>query len=97
MRVITRTSLREYSEQVPAAKKHLDAWYAEANKAQWKTPTDVKARYATASILKGGRVVFNIDGSKHRLVVHINYEHGKIFVRFIGSHKAYDKIDAESI
>lgn len=97
MRVITRTPLREYGERVPAVRHYLDAWYIEAKKATWKTPAEVQARYATASILKGGRVVFNIGGNKHRLVVHINYEYGKIFVRFIGSHKEYDKINAETI
>ena len=60
-------------------------------------PADVKARYGTASILKDGRVVFNIGGNKYRLVVWINYEFFTIYVRFVGTHKEYDEIDAQTI
>jgi len=97
MHVISKKAIREYGEKVPAAKGSLDAWYAEAKAADWKSPHDVKAKYGSASILKGSRVVFNICGNNHRLVVRINYESGTIFVRFLGTHQEYDQIDAGEI
>ena len=97
MRVIARKTLKEYGERVPAAKGSLEAWFAEAKVADWKTPHDVKAKYGTASILKGGRVVFNIGGNNYRLVVWVNYEFAVISIRFIGTHEGYDRIDAETI
>lgn len=97
MHVISRKALKEYCEKIPAAKGNLDAWYAEAKAADWKSPHDVKAKYGSASILKDSRVVFNICGNNHRLVVRINYESATIFVRFLGTHKEYDQIDAGSI
>jgi len=75
----------------------LEAWYAEARPAAWKTPADVKNKYGNASILKSSRVVFNICGNKYRLVARINYAYAMIYVRFVGTHKAYDEIDAETI
>jgi mRNA interferase HigB len=75
----------------------LEAWHAEALKAIWQTPQDIKAQFRSASILKNNRVVFNIGGNKYRLVVAIDYTRQTIFVRFIGTHKQYDKIDAEVI
>jgi len=64
---------------------------------QWKTPSDVKKSYANASILKNGRIVFNIKGNSYRLIVRINYEKQWVFIRFIGTHSEYDKIDADNI
>lgn len=97
MRVIARRTLREYGERVPAAKAQLDAWYHEANAADWKSPSDIKAKYSSASILKAGRVVFNIAGNKFRLVVQIHYGVGIVYIRFIGTHTEYDGIDAQEI
>jgi mRNA interferase HigB len=70
---------------------------ADARRATWQTPADVKARYARASILQGGRVVFTIGGNKYRLVVKINYAYQVIYVRFVGTHAEYDRIDAQTI
>jgi mRNA interferase HigB len=97
MRIISKKTLIEFWEKVPTAKSELQAWHAEAKAAEWDTPADVKAKYRNASILKGGRVVFNICGNKYRLVVWVNYKFHTIYVRFIGSHKEYDAIDAQSI
>lgn len=97
MRVIARRRLREYGERVPEAKAQLDAWYYEAKAADWRAPANVKEKYRSASILKGGRVVFNIAGNQFRLVVGINYELGIVFIKFIGTHVEYDKIDAEEV
>lgn len=79
------------------AEQQLKTWYKEASKANWTNPTDIKSEYAKASILKSGRVVFNICGNKYRLIIEINYERQWAFVRFIGTHTQYDKIDAEKI
>lgn len=97
MRVIARKALRNYWQREPAAEQELTAWFTEAEHADWKTPTDVKAKYGSASILRAGRVVFNICGNKHRLVVRINYAYGFVYIRFIGTHKEYDQIDAQTI
>jgi mRNA interferase HigB len=75
----------------------LRAWYKSAREADWKGPAGVKADHPTVSILKSGRVVFNIGGNKFRLVVAIRYEKGVIFIRFIGTHGQYDRIDAQEI
>ena len=97
MRIISRKRLKDFWEQNPSAKGNLQAWFAEARKGEWKTPHDVKARYGTASILRDGRVVFNICGNDYRMVVWINYEFEVIYIRFIGSHAEYDEIDAQTI
>jgi mRNA interferase HigB len=97
MRVIARRVLRDYSAKEPAAATELNTWFAEAKQAEWKTPADIKAKYGSASILKEGRVVFNICGNNYRLVAKINYAYGIVFIRFIGTHKDYDAINAETI
>jgi mRNA interferase HigB len=75
----------------------LTTWYGFVLKAQWASPADVKADFRTASILKNGRVVFNIAGNKYRLITSINYPHGIVFIKFIGTHKQYDAIDAQTV
>lgn len=100
MRVIARRTLRDFWEGGPAyadAEGPLRSWYAEARRAGWRTPADVKARYANASVLQAGRVVFNIGGNKYRLVVQINFTYQMIYVRFIGTHAQYDAIDAQTV
>jgi len=99
MRVIKRKTLKEFYSQ-PAhsdAEALLEAWYHEAKHAHWKTPADIKQHYASVSILKNNRVVFNIGGNKYRLVVKINYAAEIILIRFIGTHAGYDQIDAEEV
>lgn len=95
--IISRKTLREFGELFPDAKDALDSWYAEAKAAVWQNPGDIKAKYRNASILKGGRVVFNICGNKYRLIVRINYPASVIYIRFVGTHKEYDAIDAEKV
>ena len=79
------------------ARGPLEAWFHEAKQAQWETPADIKVQFRSASILKGNRVVFNIAGNKYRLIVKINYVTKTVFVRFIGTHQEYDKIDPEVV
>jgi len=85
--------LRDHWESFPDAEQALRAWYAEAKNATWRTPADVKAAYGNASIVANNRVVFNICGNKYRLVVQMHYNTGFAFVRFVGTHAEYDKID----
>ena len=97
MRIISRKRLVDYWVENPRAEQQLKAWCAEASNASWESPNEVKSDYANASILKDGRVVFNICGNEFRLVVWINYEFFTIYIRFVGTHKEYDNIDAETI
>jgi len=100
MRIIAKRTLRRFWEEHPRgaeARPALQVWYSVAHAADWETPADVKASFADASILKGGRVVFNVAGNKFRLVVRINYAYRVIYVRFIGTHREYDDLDAETI
>jgi mRNA interferase HigB len=97
MRIIAKSTLRRFWEEHPDAQQPLLAWYAEASRAAWETPADVKAQYRNASIVGNSRVVFNIKGNDYRLVVRINYERSTIYIRFIGSHRDYDKVDVETV
>lgn len=97
MRVIAKSRLREFWEQYPDAEEPLEVWYREACAADWTSPQDVKARYRTASFLAGDRVVFNIKGNTYRLVVHVLYKFHAVYIRFIGTHAAYDDIDATTV
>jgi len=96
-RILSKKKIREFWQSYPDSKSYLETWYETANKAIWKTPNEIKEFYATVTILKNSRVVFNIKGNDYRLIAKINYEKQWIFIRFIGTHKEYDKIDANTI
>lgn len=97
MRVISRKTLKEFWERHPDARQPLRAWYADVKHAVWKTPTDVKNVYCNASFVANNRIVFNIKGNKYRLVVAVQYQYGIVYIRFVGSHREYDRIDASTI
>jgi mRNA interferase HigB len=97
MRVIAKKILREFWEKKTDSKEQLKTWYKESSNAKWTSPTDIKYEYPKASILKNGRIVFNICVNKYRLIVHINYLRQWVFIRFIGTHEEYDKINADKI
>src|SRR5215475_4637315 len=82
---------------IKAARSQYDAWLAIVDRANWRNPEDVKRSHPKASILKGGRVVFNIKGNDYRLIAVVQYVAGVVRIRFFGSHEDYDKIDAESV
>ncbi len=88
---------REFWVKHNDTEEPLKTWYKEASKATWNDPSDIKAEYVKASILKNSRVVFNICGNKYRLIVEINYKRKWVFIRFIGTHKDYNNIDANKI
>lgn len=97
MRVIAKKILREFWDKHNDSEDQLRTWYKEASIAYWTSPIDIKNEYPKASILKAGRVVFDICGGKYRLITHINYLRQWVFIKFIGTHNEYDKIDADKI
>lgn len=100
MRVIALSTLKAFWERDPGnadAREPTLAWYRHVLQADWSAPAAVKRDFGSASILKDGRVVFNIAGNKYRLVVWINFPYRVVYVRFIGSHAQYDRIDAQTI
>jgi mRNA interferase HigB len=99
MRILSKPTLIAFYEQPTYAdsKGPLLSWHGHVLKANWSAPSDVKADFGTASILKNGRVVFNIHGNKYRLITEINYPVGIVFIKFVGTHKEYDAIDAQTI
>lgn len=100
MRVIALSTLKAFWEGSPSftdVKEPVLAWYRHTLRADWTSPADVKADFSHASILRDGRVVFNIAGNKYRLVVWINYAYRVVYIRFIGTHAQYDQIDAQTI
>ncbi len=96
-RIFAKATLRKYWEKHPDAEQYLKTWYDTAMSSNWEIPNDVKQTYANASILKGGRIVFNIKGNSYRLIVKFNFEKQWAFIRFIGTHAEYDKINANTI
>ena len=96
-RIIAKSTLKAFWDTHADSEQYLKTWYDTAKKASWLSPNDVKQTYINASILKSGRVVFNIKGNLYRLVVKFNYEKQWAFIRFIGTHADYDKIDANII
>lgn len=95
MRIFSRGTLRDFWLKHADCEQQLKAWYEEAMNDSWYSPTDIKRKYPSASILPDNRVVFNIKGNTYRLIVKINYNYGALYIRFIGTHAEYDKIDAE--
>lgn len=97
MRIFSRSTLRDFWLRHADSEQALKAWYQEAERSHWRSPNEIKLEYPSASILAGNRVVFNIKGNTYRLIVKINYDFGAVWVRFIGTHATYDKIDATKI
>jgi mRNA interferase HigB len=95
--VILRSRLRNFWLKHSDCEGQLKAWYKEAEEANWRSPQDVKLEYPTACILADNRVVFNIKGNNYRLIVRINYDYALIWIRFVGTHAEYDKINALTI
>ena len=103
MRIIARRTLQRFVQSLaghkdqPAVKAALDAWFAEARSARWRSTGDVRRSYATASVVTAERVVFNVKGNGYRLVVAIDFEKGIVWIKWIGTHKDYDRIDVTKV
>ena len=103
MRIIARSTLRAFVDSLagrpeqPAVKAALDAWFSEAHKARWRSTAEVRRRYATASVVNAERIVFNVKGNAYRLVVAVDFEKGIVWIKWIGTHKEYDRIDIAKV
>jgi len=100
VRIIAVSTLKAFLAQSPAhddARDPVMAWVRQIKATNWANPADVKRDFRTASVLRDGRVVFNIGGNKYRIVVWINYPYRVVYIRFIGTHAQYDAIDAQTV
>ena len=103
MRIISRRTLREFAESgaghkdQPALKAAIDAWFSEVSEAHWQSMAEVKQLYATASVISSEQIVFNIKGNDYRLVVAADFEKAIVWIKWIGSHRDYDRIDVRKV
>jgi mRNA interferase HigB len=97
MHIISRKALREFWTLHPDSEQALKSWYHEVKVATWETSAELTSRYPAASVINAKRVVFNIRGNNYRLIVEIHYGRQMVFIRFVGTHSEYDKIDAKEI
>jgi mRNA interferase HigB len=97
MKVCSPKTLKQYWTKHSSCEQPLRAWLTEAKKASWKNFAEVKAMYPSASLLRDNRIVFNIKGNAYRLIVKVNFAYGQMWIRFVGTHAEYDKIDANSV
>ena len=97
MKIVAIRILRDFWHRYPESEQPLKAWVAEVKNAIWTQPADIKAQYGNASILRNRRVVFNVKGNDYRLVASVAYRFQAVYVKFIGTHKQYDAVDAETI
>lgn len=103
MRIIARRTLRQFiasragQKDERAVKAALDAWFEEVRSARWVNTAEVKRRYATASIVSADRIVFNIKGNDYRLVVAMDFERAIVWIKWIGTHRDYDRIDVREV
>jgi len=97
MRIIARRTLRVFWDQHVDSRQALQAWYHDVKRAKWTTPDHIKAEYRNASFVGNNRVIFNIKGNRYRIVVAVKYQQEIVYIRFVGLHKDYDKIDAATI
>ena len=97
VRIVARRTLRQFWEKHRDAEQPLRAWYHDVAKADWKSPADVKRVYANASVVADDRIVFDIGGNKYRLIVAVNHRYRMCYVRFIGTHRAYDRVDVATV
>jgi mRNA interferase HigB len=97
MRIISRKTLKEFWDRHPNSEQQLKTWFKEVKNAEWENVNIIKTAYPALSILNGNRFVFNIKGNHYRLIVKINFDYQIVWIRFIGTHSEYDKIDANKI
>ncbi|AQY64923.1 type II toxin-antitoxin system HigB family toxin [Pseudomonas veronii] len=97
MRIIAISQLKTFWQKYPDSEQSLLAWIDEVKKASWQTPADIKGQFRHASVLKSRRVVFNIKGNDYRLVVAVAYRYSALYIKFVGTHKQYDAVDADTV
>lgn len=98
MQIIARRALRQFWERYPAAEKPLRAWYGTVAAAEWSGPADVKEVFGrNVDFVADNRIIFDIGGNKFRLVVHVSYRYRRVLVKFVGTHRDYDRIDPATV
>ena len=97
MRIISRRILREFGEKHPDSSTALQTWFHDVERSNWNSPADIKAAYQNASFVGNNRVIFNIKGNHYRLVVVVIYLYGVVYLRFVGTHEEYNRIDVTTI
>lgn len=97
MRVLAKKILREFWESYPDTEEQLKSWFQETVKGKWPNPNFVKDQFPNSRLISNNRVIFNIKGNQYRLIVRVNYKYQMVYVRFIGTHEDYDKIDLTKI
>lgn len=97
MRVVAKKILRDFWEKHEDCEQQLKSWFREVQKSEWENPNQIKEEYPSASILNDNRIVFNIKGNNYRLIVKISFEYQIVWIRFVGTHGEYDKINANTI
>ena len=97
MRIIAISQLKTFWQKYPDSEQSLLAWIDEVKKANWQTPADIKGQFRHASVLKSRLVVFNIKGNDYRLVVAVAYRYSALYIKFVGTHKQYDAVDADTV
>ena len=97
MRIIAKRTIKQFWEKYPDSEEALRTWYRESSRGRWHDPNHLKTHFGHARILGANRVIFNICGNKYLLICEINYTRGWLFIRFIGTHSAYNKIDSKKI
>lgn len=95
MRIIALKTIKEFWNKHPETEQQLRAWYDEVKKADWRKPNDLLREFPNVRVIKNDRAIFNIKGNKYRLVIAVKYDFKIVYIRFIGTHKEYDKINAE--
>ena len=97
MKVIAVSTLKRFWARHPDSEQPLKAWYDEAKHASWTTPQDIKDHYASTSFVANNRVVFNIKGNDYRLIVAIAYRFGAVYIKFVGTHAEYDRVETATV
>lgn len=97
MRIIALKTIKEFWNKHPETEQQLRAWYDEVKKADWRKPNDLLREFPNVRVIKNDRAIFNVKGNKYRLVIAVKYDFKIVYIRFIGTHKEYDKINAEEI
>ena len=97
VRIIAKRTLREFWGTHPDAKDVLEAWHSAVRRADWDSPEKVIQQYSRASIIGSDRVVFRLKGGRYRLIVSVNYVKRLVFIRFVGTHSEYERINAEEV
>jgi mRNA interferase HigB len=97
LRVIAKKILREFWEKHNDCEQQLKSWYQETSKAEWQNSNEIKLEFPTVSIIGDNRIVFNIKGNAYRLIVKINFDYQMVWIRFIGTHSEYDKVNAKTV